>query len=158
MCTVQRGIIRKNEALGFIIPGSRVALSQDEISHIAHFDVSNLPVRPQYKSTLVKVQDTFLLLCNLGQRYSDISRIALEHFERGTLRIILQKTGNKAIVDIGRYAITPKLTHSILMKYNYTPPYKSNVCNFNHYLHLLLKMIGEEFNDIVITEVKTNVI
>ena len=83
-------------------------------------------------------------------------RIAPEHFSRGTFKIIQQKTGNKAVVDIDRYFIIPKLTHSLLEKYNYTCPYKGNLNNFNMYLHRLLRMIGEEFNDIVITEVKTN--
>lgn len=135
---------------------SRVALSQDEISHIAHFNVFGLPIRPQYQRTMEKVRDTFVLLCNLGQRHSDIRRIAPEHFSRGTFKIIQQKTGNKAVVDIDRYSIIPKLTHSLLEKYNYTCPYKGNLNNFNMYLHRLLRMIGEEFNDIVITEVKTN--
>ena len=31
---------------------SRVALSQDEISHIAHFDISKVARRPQYRRTL----------------------------------------------------------------------------------------------------------
>ena len=66
----------------------------------------------------------FVLLCNLGQRYSDIRRISPENFERNLFRIIQQKTGNKAVVDIDRY------------------------------LNSLLKEIGEEFNDTVITEVK----
>ena len=63
---------------------SRVALSQDEISHIAHFNVFGLPIRPQYQRTMEKVRDTFVLLCNLGQRHNDIRRIAPEHFSRGT--------------------------------------------------------------------------
>ena len=62
----------------------------------------------------------------------------------------------KSVVDIDRYSIIPKLTHSLLEKYNYTCPYKGNLNNFNMYLHRLLRMIGEEFNDIVITEVKAN--
>ena len=55
---------------------SRVALTSDEICHIAHFDVSKVERRPQYRKTLEKVRDTFVLLCNLGQRYSDIVRIS----------------------------------------------------------------------------------
>lgn len=52
---------------------------------------------------------------------------------------------------LSEYAIIPKLTHSLLEKYNYTCPYKGNLNNFNMYLHRLLRMIGEEFNDIFIT-------
>ncbi len=133
---------------------SRVALSQDEISHIAHFDVSKVDRRPQYRRTLERVRDMFVLLCNLGQRYSDISRITPENFERNMFRIIQKKTGNKAIVDIDKYAIIPKLTYSILEKYGYYSPYRSTVSNYDKYLHTLMQIIGEEFNDIVITEVR----
>ena len=34
-------------------------------------------------------------------------------------------------------------------------PYTSNVSNYNRYLHDLLQLVGEEFNDTVITEVRT---
>ena len=135
-------------------PSSRVALSQDEISHIAHFDISKVARRPQYRRTLERARDMFVLLCNLGQRYSDIRRISPENFERNLFRIIQQKTGNRAIVDIDRYAIVPKLTYSLLKKYGYRSPYTSSVSNYDRYLHSLLKEIGEEFNDTVITEVK----
>ena len=111
--------------------------------------------RPQYRKTLEKVRDTFVLLCNLGQRYSDIVRISPENFERNMFRIIQKKTGNKAIVDIDKYAIIPRLTYKLLKKYNYCSPYTSTVSNYNRYLHTLLQLIGEEFNDTIITEVRT---
>ncbi|MCQ2127768.1 MAG: hypothetical protein MJZ06_10105, partial [Bacteroidaceae bacterium] len=69
--------------------------------------------------------------------------------------IIQKKTGNKAIVDIDKYAVVPRLTYKLLKKYNYCCPYTSNVSNYNRYLHNLLKLVGEEFNDTVITEVRT---
>ena len=53
-----------------------------------------------------------------------------------------------------RYAIVPKLTYSLLKKYGYRSPYTSSVSNYDRYLHSLLREIGEEFNDTVITEVK----
>ena len=134
---------------------SRVALTSDEICHIAHFDVSKVERRPQYRKTLEKVRDTFVLLCNLGQRYSDIVRISPENFERNMFRIIQKKTGNKAIVDIDKYAVVPRLTYKLLKKYNYRCPYTSNVSNYNRYLHDLMKLVGEEFDDTVITEVRT---
>ena len=46
------------------------------------------------------------------------------------------------------------LTYSLLKKYGYRSPYTSSVSNYDRYLHSLLKEIGEEFNDTVITEVK----
>ena len=50
--------------------------------------------------------------------------------------------------------VIPKLTYSILKKYGYYSPYRSTVSNYDKYLHTLMQIIGEEFNDIVITEVK----
>lgn len=61
---------------------------------------------------------------------------------------------SRVIVDIDWYAIVPKLTYSLLKKYGYRSPYTSSVSNYDRYLHSLLKEIGEEFNDTVITEVK----
>ena len=39
-------------------------------------------------------------------------------------------------------------------KQGYRSPFTSSVSNYDRYLHSLLKEIGEEFNDTVITEVK----
>lgn len=79
---------------------SRVALTPEEICHVAHFDISKLERRPQYRQTLEKVRDTFVLLCNLGQRYSDIVRISPENSERNIFRIIQKKTGNKTAEEV----------------------------------------------------------
>ena len=101
----------------------KLALTQDEISHIAHYDVYKLPGRPQTIKTLERVRDTFVLCCNLGQRYSDI---------------------------------IPTHTYRLLEKYGYRSPYTSTASNFNHYLHKLLKIIGDEFDQTVSQEVKEN--
>lgn len=70
-------------------------------------------------------------LSHPGSQGCDIVRISPENFERNIFRIIQKKTGNKAIVDIDKYAVVPRLTYK------------------------LLKLVGEEFNDTVITEVRT---
>jgi len=134
----------------------RLALSQDEISHIAHYDLYSYPGRPQTVRTLVSVRDTFILCCNLGQRYSDIVRIGPENFNRNIYKTIQKKTGCKAVVDIDKYSIIPEYTYRILDRYGYQSPYQSSSSNFNMYLHKILRLIGEEFNDIVTTEIKVN--
>ena len=63
----------------------------------------------------------FVLLCNLGQRFSDIH---------------------------------PKTHIFAAQEVRLRSPYTSSVSNYDRYLHSLLKEIGEEFNDNVITEVK----
>ena len=105
---------------------SRMALTSDEICHIAHFDISKVGRGPQYRKTLERVRDMFVLLCNLGQRYSDIVRISPENFERNMFRIIQKKTGSKAIVNIDKYAIIPRLTYKLPKKYNYCNPCTSH--------------------------------
>lgn len=134
----------------------KLALTQDEISHIAHYDVYKLPGRPQTIKTLERVRDTFVLCCNLGQRYSDIIRLCPENFNRNIYRTMQKKTGSKAVVDIDKYAIIPTHTYRLLEKYGYRSPYTSTASNFNHYLHKLLKIIGDEFDQTVSLEVKEN--
>lgn len=124
-----------------------IALSADDVSHIAHFDVSKLKCRPQLKKSLERVRDMFVLSCNLGQRYSDMKRISPENFERNIFRIIQQKTGNKAVVDLDKYAITPKLVYKILKQYNYTAPVSGDITNYNKKLRYLMRQIGGEFDE-----------
>ena len=135
---------------------SRLALTQDEISHIAHFNVRLLDMNPQKIRTLERVRDTFVLCCNLGQRYSDIIRIGPENFQRNFFRTLQQKTGAKAIVDIDRYSILPEYTYHLLERYDYHSPYKSTCSNFNRYLHELLQIIGDEFTETITSETKVD--
>lgn len=70
-----------------------LALTPDEVSHIYHFDIGNLDKRPQYKRTLERIRDMFVLSCNLGCRYSDMIRIDRSCFDRNQFQIVQQKTG-----------------------------------------------------------------
>lgn len=134
----------------------RLALTPDEISHIAHFNVRLLDLHPQRARTLEKVRDTFVLCCNLGQRYSDIIRMGPGNFERNIYRTVQKKTGTKAVVDIDRYAIMPEYTYHLLERYEYRSPYRSSSSNFNRYLHELLRLVGGDFLEPITTEVKMN--
>lgn len=122
-----------------------IALTPDEVSHIAHFDCSTLPCRPQHRRTLERVRDMFTLSCALGQRHSDMVRISKENFDRNIFRCTQQKTGNKARLNIDDFSMIPALTYRILEKYDYKAPYVAEIGNYNHYIHELLKYIGEEF-------------
>ena len=53
----------------------QLALTPDEVSHIYHFDLNSVNLRADKRKNLERVRDTFVLACNLGQRYSAISRI-----------------------------------------------------------------------------------
>lgn len=131
----------------FCVPKARIqeiALTADEVSRIAYFDVDRFYAdrRKDYRETMRRVRDMFVLSCNLFQRHSDMVRIEKSCFDRNIFRITQQKTGNQAVVDINKYAVDAKTTYRILERYNYEAPYKATIGNYNFYLHQLMKDIG----------------
>ena len=143
----------------FSVPKARnqeVALTADEVSRIAYFDIDRFYAdkRKDFRETMKRVRDMFVLSCNLFQRHSDMVRISPECFERSTFRITQQKTGNVAVVNIDKYAIDAKTTYRILEEYGYEAPYKSEISNYNHKLHLLMKDVG--LDDLVRIEERRN--
>lgn len=143
----------------FSVPKARnqeVALTADEVSRIAYFDIDRFYAdkRKDFRETMKRVRDMFVLSCNLFQRHSDMVRISPECFERSTFRITQQKTGNVAVVNIDKYAIDAKTTYRILEEYGYEAPYKSDISNYNHKLHLLMKDVG--LDDLVRIEERRN--
>lgn len=136
----------------FDVPKARnqeIALTADEVSRIAYFDIDRFYAdrRSDYRATMHKVRDMFVLGCNLGQRHSDLVRVEPSCFDRNIFRITQQKTGNLAVVNIDKYSIEPKTAYRILERYNYEAPYKAGIGNYNYALHALMKDIG--FTDIV---------
>lgn len=143
----------------FSVPKARnqeVALTADEVSRIAYFDIDRFYAdkRKDFRDTMRRVRDHFVLSCNLFQRYSDMVRISPECFERNIFKIVQQKTGNVAVVNIDKYAIDAKTTYRILEEYGYEAPYKSEISNYNHKLHLLMKDVG--LDDLVRIEERRN--
>ena len=139
----------------------KVALTPCQISHIYHFDLKNKENRQKLIKTMSemkmyryafglieKVRDMFVLDCNLGQRYSDVSVFDRSNFDdTGTIfSCTQQKTGSKAKVDLSKYAIDKDITFEILRKYDYkSPAFKTSNANVNKILHALCKAIGGEF-------------
>ena len=134
----------------------QIALTADDVSRIAYFDIQRYYVlrRSDYRQTIERVRDMFVLSCALFQRHSDMVRINASCFDRNTFKITQQKTGNLAIVNIDKYAIEPKTAYRILEKYNYEAPYKASIGNYNNYLHILMRDIG--FNEIIRIEERKN--
>ncbi len=129
------------------IPKARVqtiALTADEVSHIAHFDIDRFYAdkRSDFRETMKRVRDQFTLSCSLGQRHSDLVRIDPSCFERNIFSIVQQKTGNRAVVDIDKYAVDAKTTYRILERYGYLPPYPAYIGNYNERIHWLLRDVG----------------
>ena len=138
------------------VHNQEIALSADEISRIAYFDIDRYYAkrRSDFRETMHKVRDMFVLSCNLFQRYSDMVRIEPACFERNIFRITQQKTGSLAVVNIDRYAIDAKTTYRILEKYGHSAPYTSTIGNYNYYLHILMRDIG--LDDNIRTEERVN--
>ena len=126
------------------VRNQEIALTADEISRIAYFDIDRFYAkrRSDFRETMHKVRDMYVLSCNLFQRYSDMVRIEPSCFERNIFRITQQKTGNLAVVNIDKYAVDAKTTYRILEKYGYYAPYTSTIGNYNYYLHIIMKDIG----------------
>ena len=130
-----------------IIPSTHhmgVALTADEVSRVSYFDIDRFYAgrRADFRETMHRVRDMFVLSCNLGQRYSDMVRIEPSCFDRNIFRITQQKTGNKAVVNIDKFAIEAKTTYRILERYGHCAPYTGTIGNYNAYLHQLMRDIG----------------
>lgn len=143
----------------FDVPKTRnqeIALTADEVSRVTYFDIDRFYVgrRSDFRETMRKVRDMFVLGCNLGQRHSDLVRVEPSCFERNIFRIVQQKTGNMAVVDIDQFSIDSKTTYRILERYGHTAPYKATIGNYNYYLHNLMRDIG--FTDLVRIEERVN--
>lgn len=126
------------------VRNQEIALTADEVSRIAYFDIDLFYAdrRKDYRETMHRVRDMFVLSCNLFQRHSDMVRIEPSCFDRNKFRITQQKTGSLAVVNIDKYAIDAKTTYRILERYNYEAPYKASIGNYNWHLHQLMKDVG----------------
>ena len=121
-----------------------LALTPDEVSRITYFDVNLFYAnrRRDFRRTMKKVRDHFVLSCNLFQRYSDMVRIDPTCFDKNIFKMTQQKTGSVAIVNIDQFAIDATTTYRILKEYNYCSPYVGSIGNYNNYLHILMRDIG----------------
>lgn len=135
---------------------AEIALSADEVSRVAYFDIDLFYAdrRKDYRETMRRVRDHFVLSCNLFQRFSDMRRVTPECFSRNTFTIAQQKTGSVAVVNIDKYAIDAKTTYRILERYGYNAPYTGTIGNYNNYLHTLMRDIG--FTELVRVEERVN--
>lgn len=135
---------------------TEIALTADEVSRVAYFDIDRFYAdrRADFRRTMERVRDMFVLSCMLYQRHSDMVRIEPSCFDRNIFRITQQKTGALAEVNIDRYSIYPKTAYRILEKYDYRAPYAASIGNYNHALHRLMKDVG--LNDPVRVEERVN--
>lgn len=133
--------------LDCLVPSTRnveIALTADEVSRISYFDIDRFYAgrRKDYRLTMERVRDMFVIGCSLGQRHSDLVRIEPSCFERNVFRITQQKTGNLAVVNLDLLAIEPKTVYRLLEKYGHRAPYPATIGNYNHHLHTLARDVG----------------
>ena len=121
-----------------------IALTADEVSRIKYFDIDRFYAnrRADYRATMHKVRDMFILSICLYQRHSDMVRISKSCFHRNIFKITQQKTGGVAVVNIDRYSVDPAEAYAILERYNYEAPFKGDISGYNKHLHNLMKDIG----------------
>ena len=126
------------------VVNQKIALTADEVSRVAYFDVDLFYAkrRKAYRDTMRRVRDMFVLSCNLFQRHSDMVRISPECFDRNIFQIVQQKTGNRAVVNIDKFAIDAKTTYRILKRYGCRAPYPADIGNYNGHLHNLMRDVG----------------
>lgn len=122
----------------------KIAMTEDDISRIYWFDIDALPCRQQHKKTLRLVRDHFVLSCFLGQRYSDTIRLDETNFRGNEIfKVTQQKTGNTAVLEFNRlYTEYPPHVRTILERYDYKSPWTGGICNYNRYLHELMRLVG----------------
>jgi integrase len=98
-----------------------VYLTQDELNSI-----SNLKYLPPY---LEKVRDMFIIGCDTGLRFSDLSRLTKDNINSdNTISIKTQKTGKVVVIPM-----TPRVK-TIFEKYNYVLPDSISNQKYNEYL------------------------
>ena len=118
-----------------------VYLTEKEIERVSRLDLSASP-------RLERVRDVFVVLCNIGIRYSDYLNLKKENiFPQGYIHVITQKT--KEPVDV---PLNP-LVRQVLGRYNGEfPPAPSNQ-KFNDYLKEVIIASGID-REIPITETR----
>lgn len=120
----------------------QIALTQDDVSRLYHFNIDSIPRRAQYKRHLKAVRDMFVLSCSLGQRFSDMIRVDKSCFDRNIFSILQQKTNTKSVVDIDRYSMDRTTVYQILEKYDYKSPITTDISCYDKYIKELCKYAG----------------
>ena len=120
----------------------RIALSQDDINRIMHFNIDELECHSKTKETFKRVRDMFVLDCYLGQGYSNLIHISKSNFKDGVFNIVQKQTGNNIVIDLKEISAYPEIVKEILEKYNYKAPYSCDISNYNKHLHKLFFLAG----------------
>lgn len=120
----------------------KIALRYDELIKIASYPIHLMHIRKDTREAYERARDTFVLACNLGQRWSDVKQVSPDNFADGVYRCYQRKTGNYATVDIDKLSIDPLMTRAILDRYTQTCPWKKSYRNLATTLKHFFRAIG----------------
>lgn len=138
----------------------KTILSYTELCHVYFFDIRTLKkpngkaYRKDWYAITERVRDMFIFSTLFGQRYSDSIRISPECFNDDKFCITQQKTGNRVNFRYMDYVFDQRIARQLLHKYDYTAPYRHDINNYIKRLKELLRGIGCEFLQDVVTEEK----
>ncbi|MBP8097249.1 MAG: site-specific integrase [Saprospiraceae bacterium] len=116
-----------------------IYLTVNELDKIEGLDLS-------HKQTFDKVRDAFLMGCYTGLRYSDYSKIKIEHIKNGFIEKGITKGGQKIIIPIH------DVVNRILTKYHGFPPPLISNQRSNKYLKEICQLIPELNQEIEIKQ------
>lgn len=125
----------------------KLALGYNELITIATYPIHLMQIRKDTMEAYERARDTFVLACNLGQRWSDIHQINPDNFDGDTYRCYQRKTGNYAVVNIEKMSLDPSITRRILKQYEMTCPWKLSYRNLATTLKHFFTAIG--LNEVV---------
>lgn len=106
-----------------------IYISEKELDLMQKLDLRN-------NNDLEKIRDLFVIGCETGLRYSDLSRLSSDHIGIKTIKITTKKTLGHVIIPIS------KRLRKILEKYNNCPPSNIHKNFFNRKIKIIGKMAG----------------
>jgi integrase len=124
--------IPKDDLVGFKKPtdsSDAVYVNEKELELLMDFDLSDNP-------NLDVVRDLFIIGCETGLRFSDFSKLNVDHISDGLIRKPVRKTGKKVVIPIS------KRLQRVLDKNGMKIPDCPNSIYFNHRIKEVCKLAG----------------
>ncbi len=108
-----------------------IYITEDEIEDLLRLNLTQ-------NNELEKIRDLFVIGCETGLRFSDLSRLKRHHINvnEGLIRISMKKTVSRVVIPISNRL------KMLLEKYNYSPP--TNIDS--HHFNKTIKTIGQLAN------------
>lgn len=128
----------KNELVKeFDLSGFKVKTGSSDHVYVSDFELNKIQAAEFLEQPhLAKTRDLFLVGCETGLRYSDLSALRLEHIQGGFIRKPVKKTGRKVIIPVS------ERLKSVLVKYPSGLPKSVHNAVFNRQIKEVCKVAG----------------